>query len=337
MSSIDTVSLRWQRDIPEDRDLRGEDWQPHYNTRFGNIDKWTHNRRGTNLPRFTWSKPQERESWLTVEFSAPYLVKGTNALDVDDDDIQAVLDLVSEYTTQRVGVECDARKALVGRVDYAANFDVGPESIPLYLEAALNAKVSRFCPPYRESETAVGLDTGGSRKIQLYDKHADVLNKVETGRLEGNAAKLALEASIGVLRVESRFRTTQTVTRLAKSLDVERSPENLLSCETAGKVIAMELKKLSLDKPVSPESERFEALHETFGDYKTVADLLGFLAYRDRFGDNFYRLPQLGISKATYHRKVQMLKDAGLWLSAPSDHSLSALSEVHQKGGRKAA
>ena len=337
MSSIDTVSLRWQRDFPENRDLRDEGWQPHYNTRFGNIDKWTHNDKGTNLPRFTWSKPQERESWLTAEFSAPYLVKGTNALDVDDDDIEAVFDIISNYTSYKAGVECDARKALVGRIDYAANFPVGQESIPLYLEAALEAKVSRFCPPYRESETAVGLDTGGSRKIQLYDKHADVLNKVETGRLEGSAAKVALSSSLGMLRLESRFKTTQTVTRLAKSLDIERSPENLLSCETAGKVIAMELKKLSLDKPVAPNSERFEALHETFGDYKTVADLLGFLAYRDRFGDNFYRLPQLGISRATYHRKVQLLKDAGLWLSSPSDRSLSALSEVHHTDDRKAA
>jgi hypothetical protein len=337
MSSIDTVSLRWQRDFPENRDLRGDDWLPHYNTRFGNIDKWTHNRKGTNLPRFTWSKPHERESWLTAEFSAPYLVKGTNALDVDDADIKTVLDLVSDYTTQKVGVECDARKALVGRIDYAGNFCVGEESIPLYLEAALEAKVSRFCPPYRESETAVGLDTGGARKIQLYDKHADVLNKVQLGRLEGNAAKLALEASVGVLRLESRFKTTQTVTRLAKSLDVDRTPETLLSSDVAGKVIAMELKKLSLDKPVSPESERFEALHESFGDYKKVSDLLGFLAYRDRFGDNFYRLPQLGISRATYNRKVKLLQDAGLWLSVGSDRALSALSEVRQTDARKVA
>ncbi len=336
MSSIDTVSLRWQRDFPDDKDLRDDGWQPHYNSRFGNIDKWTHNTKGSNLPRFTWSKPHERESWLTAEFSAPYLIKGTNALDVDDSDIAVALDVVSDYTSQKLGVDCDARKALVGRVDYAANFDVGQESIPLYLEAALDAKVSRFCPPYRESETAVGLDTGGSRKIQLYDKHADVLNKVESGRLEGNAAKLALDNSFGVLRLESRFKTTQTVTRLAKSLDVDRSPENLLSSDVAGKVIAMELKKLSLDKPVAPDSERFEALHESFGDYKIGSDLLGFLAHRDRFGDNFYRLP-LGISKATYHRKVQMLKDAGLWLSSPSDRSLSALSEVRQTDEKKAA
>jgi hypothetical protein len=191
--------------------------------------------------------------------------------------------------------------------------------------------------PYRESDTAVGLDTGGSRKIQLYDKHADVLNKVESGRLEGNAAKLALASSVGVLRLESRFKTTQTVTRLAKSLDVERTPETLLSSDVAGKVIAMELKKLSLDKPISPDSERFESLHETFGNYKKVSDLLGFLAYRDRFGDNFYRLPQLGISRATYNRKVKLLQDAGLWLSSPSKRSLSALSEVHRTDERKAA
>jgi hypothetical protein len=337
MSSIDTVSLRWQRNFPDDKNLRDEGWQPHYNSRFGNIDKWSHNHKGTNLPRFTWSNPPERESWLTAEFSAPYLVKGTNALDVDDADISAVLDLVSDYTSQKVGVDCDARKALVGRADYAGQFKVGAESIPLYLEAVLEAKVSRFCPPYRESATAVGLDTGGSRKIQLYDKHADVLNKIQTGRLEGHAAQLAFESSLGMLRLESRFKTTQTLTRLAKTLDVERTPESLLSSDVAGKVIAMELKKLSLDKPVSPDSERFEALHESFGDYKKVSDLLGFLAYRDRFGDDFYRLPQLKISKATYHRKVKLLQDAGLWLSNTSKHSLAALSEVHRGDARKVA
>jgi hypothetical protein len=337
MSSIDTVSLRWQRDLPQDKDIRDGGWQPHYNTRFGNIDKWTHNARGTNLPRFTWSTYAERESWLTAEFSAPYLRHGTNALDVSDADIESVLDVVSDYTSQKAGIDCDARKALVGRVDYAANFDVGPDAIPLYLEAALDAKVSRFCPPYRESETAVGLDTGGSRKIQLYDKHADVLNKVSTGRLEGEAARVALEASLGKLRLESRFKTTQTVSRLAKSLDVERTPERLLNTEIASKVIAMELKKLSLDKPIEPESERFEALHQAFGDYKKVSDLLGFLAYRDRFGDNFYRLPQLGISRATYNRKVKLLQDAGLWLSVGSDCALSALTEVRQTDARKAA
>jgi hypothetical protein len=99
----------------------------------------------------------------------------------------------------------------------------------------------------------------------------------------------------------------------------------------------MELKKLSLDKPIEPESERFEALHEAFGNYKKVSDLLGFLAYRDRFGDNFYRLPQLGISRATYNRKVKLLQDAGLWLSVASDCALSALSEVHRTDSRKAA
>lgn len=337
MSSIDTVSLRWQRDIPEGKDLRGEGWQPHYNSRFGNIDKWTHYAKGTNLPRFTWSIPQEREGWLTAEFSAPYLVHGTNALDVNDADIYAALFTVSEYTSIKAGLPCDANAALVGRVDYAANFAVGEDKIPLYLEAALDAKVSRFGLPYRESDTAVGLDTGGSRKIQLYDKYADVLNKVETGRLQGDIAQIALEAAKDKLRVESRFKTTQSVTRLAKSLDVERTPESLLSSDVAEKVIAMELKKLSLDKPVSPDSERFEALHEAFGDCKTVSDLFGFLAYRDRFGDNFYRLPQLNISRATYNRKVQMLKDAGLWLSAPSGRSLAALSEVPQTDSRKAA
>jgi hypothetical protein len=334
-STIDTVSLRWQKNIPTDCDLRDDGWQPHYNFRFGNIDKWTHNRKDTNLPRFTWSQPSDRDSWLTAEFSAPYLIHGTNALDVDNQDISKALDFVSEYASTVTGVDCDSRQSLPGRIDYASNFAVGEKDIPLYLEAALGAKVSRFQPPRRESSTAVCVE-GKSRKIQLYDKHADILHRVETGRLEGNAARIALESSFGVLRLESRFRTTQWVARLAKSLDVERSPENLLNCEIAEKVIAMDLKKLSLDKPVEPVAARLESLVETFGgNYKKVSELYGFLALRDRYGDGFHRFPQLGISKATYHRKVRELKDAGLWLSVSSERSLSALSEAPQADSQK--
>lgn len=334
MSSIDTVSLRWQRNLPENKNLRDDGWNPIYNVRFGHIEKWTHNRKGSNLPRFTWSQPSDRESWLTAEFSAPYLIHGTNTVDVDDADIEAAFDLVSDYASTITGVDCDARKALVGRIDYAANFAVGRENIPLYLEAALSAKVSRLKPPRRESETAVCVE-GSARKIQLYDKHADILSKVESGRLEGKAADFALAASLGVLRVESRFKTTKWVSRLAKALDVDRTPESLLNCETADKVIAMELEKLSLDKPVEPNSARLDALVEAFGDYKKVSDLYGFLALRDRYGDNFHRFPQLRISKATYHRKVRELKDVGLWLSVLSDRPLSALGELPQTAHRK--
>ncbi len=334
MSSIDTVSLRWQRNIPDTKNLREEGWNPLYNHRFGNVEKWTHNARGSNLPRFTWSQPAERESWLTAEFSAPYLIHGTNALDADNLDIAAALDVVSEYATTTTGVDCDSRRALVGRIDYAANFAVGQDDIQLYLEAALDAKVSRYKPPRRESETAVCVE-GSARKIQLYDKHADVLDKIESGRLEGKFADIARELSRGVLRVESRFKTSQWVKRLAEQLDIERTPESLLNCETAEKVIAMELKKLSLDKTVESKSARLHSLIETFGS--KAADYFGFLALRDEFGDGFHRVEQLGISKATYNRKVKELKDAGLWLSVASDRSLTALSEVPQVQHRKAA
>ena len=334
MSSIDTVSLRWQRDIPSDKDFRDEGWNPVYNSRFGNIEKWTNNNRGTNYPRLTWSQFTDRESWLTAEFSAPYLIHGTNAVDADNLDISTALDVVSEYTTLKTGIDCDSRTALVGRIDYAANFAVGADIIPFYLEAALDAKVSRLKPPRRESETAVCVE-GSARKIQIYDKNADVLNKIESGRLEGKSADIAREISRGVLRVESRFKTTQWVKRLAKTLDVERTPESMLNCETAERVIAMELEKLSLDKPIESESARLDSLIETFGG--KASDLYGFLALRDRFGDEFYRFEHLGISKATYHRKVKELKAAGLWLSVASDRSLPALSEFLQVRHQKAA
>ncbi len=96
----------------------------------------------------------------------------------------------------------------------------------------------------------------------------------------------------------------------------------------------MDLEKLTADKPIEPLSARMDVLRACFGDGRKLLFLEGFLAYRDHYGDDFYKLGF--VSKATYYRTVRELKDAGLWLDTPTKATLPGLRLVKNRAAKAA-
>lgn len=333
MSSVDTVAFRFNRPMPPMEQLREDGWQPRYHPTYGVIDKWINRPpKGSHEPNLTWSEQEGGAAWVTAESSLPKLINATNTRDLTDADLPRALDHVSAYVSQRTRLECDTRRAIVGRVDYAENFSVGEPNIQAYLDAALSARLPHFRRPFREGETTVTITTKSSRVIQMYSKLDETVRQFR----QGKATNAAVRAAIDVLRFESRFKTTPSVTRLAKKLKVERTAADLLTQDTAERVISMEVEQLSLDKPIEPPSARMAALLEVFKDAKVAAELFGFLALRDEYGDDFWRIPQFNMSRPTYNRAVKKLKAAGLWLSAPEGRQLAPLRVVRHRSSKAA-
>jgi hypothetical protein len=334
MTSVDSAAFRFMRPQPLPNQLRDDGWLPRYDTRTGEIRRWVLPPAvGTHAPNLTWSQQQDTgTAWVTAEVSLPKHVYGSNTRDLDEKDLPRALDSVSAYTSEKTRVECDVRNGLVGRADYAENFSVGEQYVPAYLDAALGGRLPHFRIPSREGETTVTFATKSSRQVQLYGKHAETLRLAE----QGKATAADVRAARGVLRVESRFRTTQACARLAGRLKIDRSALSLLSSDTARRVISMELEQLTLDRVVKPVSARLDTLLEHFGDAKVAAELYGFLALRDQYGDAFWRIPQFNISKPTYNRAVKKLKEAGLWLSAPDDRQLPPLTLARGRASKAA-
>jgi hypothetical protein len=165
-----------------------------------------------------------------------------------------------------------------------------------------------------------------SRRVQVYGKLAETIEQNRRGKASDDDVR----AAIGVIRFESGYRTTQACTRLAKRLNLaDRSGAYLLAPETAERVIAMDLEKLTADKPIEPTEARMEALRESFGDGGNLLFLIGFLAYRDRYGDNFWKHGV--ISRSRYYKTIRELKDAGLWLATPTKATLPGLRLVEER------
>lgn len=323
MSSVDSVALRFMRPQPPPDELRAKGWQPRYDPRFGTVSKWVkHPDAGSHNPNLTWSQQEGGTAWITSEVSLPKHVYGSNTVDLRDSDLETALDSVSEYTSKQTGADCDAFNGIVGRVDYAENFRVGEKFVPAYLDAALDGRLPHFRPPFLQGESTVTFTTKSSRQVQLYSKFDETAFLAEKGK----ATSADVDNARGVLRLESRYRTTQACSRLAKRLEIDRNAVSLLSGETARRVIEMELDQLTFNKPVKPLCGRLEALLEHFGDAKVAYELYGFLAFRDAYGDRFYRIPKFNISKATYDRQVRKLKNAGLWLNTQNDTQLPPLA-----------
>lgn len=322
MSSVDSAAFRFMRPLPPSSQLRDDGWQPRYDTRTGLIRAWVMPPpAGTHAPNLTWSQRETGTGWVTTEASLPKHIYGSNTRDLDERDLPRALDSISSYTSEKTRTECDVMNGIVGRADYAENFPVGEQYVPAYLDAALHGRLPHFRPPFREGETTVTFATKSSRTVQLYGKYAETKQMAAKGK----ATSADVRAARGLLRFETRFRTTQACSRLAARLKIDRSARSLLSAETAQRVIGMELEQLTLDKTVKPVSTRLDALLRHFGDAKVAAELYGFLALRDEYGDGFWRIPQFNMSKQTYNRAVKKLKDAGLWLSTSDARPLPPL------------
>jgi hypothetical protein len=292
--------------------------------------KWVKNPpKGSNLPRLTWSFYDGGKAWLSAEVSMGKFVNGTNVRMLTESEQQRGIRDLSAFVSEAADVDFDVDTALVGRVDYCCCWQVGEAYVNAYV-----ASISRASMPHMkrrmDGDTTVTL-LSKSRRVQVYGKLAETIEQNRRGKASDDDVR----GANGVLRFETGYRTTQSCGRLAKRLNlVDRSGAYLLAPTTAERVIAMDLEKLTADKPIEPLSARMDALRVSFGDGRKLLFLEGFLAYRDRYGDDFWKHGV--VSRSLYYKTVRELKDAGLWLGTPTKATLPGLRLVKDRAAKVA-
>ncbi len=326
---IDTVAVRHSLAMPPPAGLLALG----FSTPCGHAlasSKWVKNPpKGSNLPRLTWSAHDGGKDWLTAEVSLPKFVNGTNVRTLTEPEQQRGIRDLSAFVSEKADVDFDVDAALVGRVDYCYCWQVGEAYVNAYV-----ASISRASMPHMkrrmDGDTTVTL-LSKSRRVQVYGKLAETIEQNRRGKASDDDVR----AAIGVLRFETGYRTTQSCGRLAKRLNLaDRSGAYLLAPTTAERVIAMDLEKLTADKPIEPLSARMDALRVSFGDGRKLLFLEGFLAYRDRYGDDFWKHGV--VSRSLYYKTVRELKDAGLWLGTPTKATLPGLRLVKDRAAKVA-
>ena len=306
---IDTVQLRHQSQMPPAAELNSLGFYSaceHSESRkyIANPPK------GSHLPRLTWTRREDAD-WLTAEVSLPKLYAGDNVRSLDQRQIDEALGSFQEFVEQKAQAPFNPYTALVGRVDYCHNFQLGSEvEVKNYLRAFQHITHARYSRRVENDSTVTFFNK--SRETCVYSKFDECLAKEVSPPL--------VKASNGVLRFENRFIKSQSCSRHAEKLGVERLGAELLRADIAKKTLSQELRRLGMDKTIVTASARAEKLIAKFGTKAT--NYLGFLSMYEQFGKNFYTSG--GISKATYFRMLGELRKAGLLII--SDRELPALT-----------
>jgi hypothetical protein len=313
---IDTAQLRHLIAVPSTTELSALGFRsvPQHSTTFKTI--WVKNapRGTTSQPRLTWSQTNGGD-WLCVEASLPTLLFGRNTVFLSEDDISVALDELSAFVTQAVGVEFDAATALVGRVDYFADFYVGEANLERYLAVMATATLPRFD---RHMINTTVLFRNKSKQISAYDKTREILSH------HGQLNPVMLEEAKGMLRLEVRHKTSDACQRLKEKYGLSRRTAlDLLTGTIAFQELSDALSDLGTDREILKHDSRIDALRDYYGDTAAFRRLAGFITLLEHYGENFWRSGCGGYSRTMYYKHMRMLKGANAWLR--SDVTLPSL------------
>jgi hypothetical protein len=320
---FDTVAVRHAEKLPSPVELGELGWRSACGHAPGKDDrqKWLLNL--PNKPRLTWSSAPDGGAYLTAECSLPKLLYGNNILMISDDDMPSAFDSISDYVSELSGRDFDSRTALVGRLDICYNFQVGEPNVNSYISGVSGGSIPRM------RRNAINDSTvrfeGKQSKVMVYGKFLEVSHLQK----QGKATPEEVTASCGVLRLETSYFKTPAIKRLAERYGfAERIACNLLSGEVAKGELEKSMCKLNLDKPIVTQDARLEALVRSGHTGTRIENLMGFLSLLDRFGEDFYLLPELNYKRATYYKRAKACRDAGVLRSGLSHKALPALKLV---------
>ncbi len=277
---------------------------------------------GENPPCLFYRPTPYGTNYLAVEASLPKILYGHNLIVLSQPEIAQALDLLSSFATEHFGMDFNASTATVGRVDYCINFDVGTDRIHAYLKAAMEASPSRL------KRLATGkIETveffNRQRKIYLYDKGRQCESLLKKNKISKELAA----SSIGLLRLESRFRNPVVVRRmLIDKLNLaDQTALTVLDLGVAKTVLTEALSSFELDKQIVQVDQRIEKLQQFYGHGSKLQQLLGFLQLCDYYGQD--NLVARGIVKrSSYYNHIKDLRRAGVLIYTNYHSTLPALS-----------
>lgn len=310
---FDTVGINHPIPMPQPFELEAMDWT-RVETRRGRA-KWVLNYEG--MPQLTWTTAPDGRSWLTAISSLPNLVHGSNVQPVNEADIEQAWELVSDYTSAVSDRDFDARTAQVCRMDVCHNFYVGETNIVPYVSSVDSVSIPRMNRhPYNDT-TAQFESKSRHEKLMAYGKYRQ-MRKERIGTPDDQ------KKALGVLRLEHRF-DGDAVKRLAKKHRLMRRADSLIVASVAHSVLERDMEVLNLNKAKAGYDDRIDALVKAYDNGRIVQRLAGFLYLLDRYGENFYQIPELNCSRSTYHDNARLCRNAGVWRRNEHPAKLPAL------------
>lgn len=250
---------------------------------------------GAKEPRLTITRSQKGFWRLQAEVSIGAWLFESNLLLPDENDLKIFFEDLSNFIFYKIGIRFDVWIERATVLDVTRDFYLNSESRVLSAIKALNYV---DIPKYNRrpfNDTSVYWENKGEDKnkiYKVYSKQHDFINK--------GASIEEIQLAKGVLRLEVHHGDNRAVSNLAKSLNLPKHRAGfLLTRETSETVINGAMKLLSLDALLNNQfNSSLEILANNF-DKAMPLTLAGHLAYKEKFGSEYYKLPFINLSAAT--------------------------------------
>jgi hypothetical protein len=308
---IDTIKIAClvrQISLPEELTLLG--WQWKYDENTGK-KIWFYKEKGSKHPFISFYESEIGTVYLWLNVSLPAFFHGSNAKLLTEKEVRQALKQLSEYVTDKSGIEFDAAKVTVWNVHFTKDYFVGEDLIRPMITRLANMAISRF-EPGGYGKTSCYHHSKGNGKVKkkprticLYGKHEDAIAK--------GFSKDDIDATFGILRAEFRYRDKRAVKRLCQSLNLpNRHAETIFTNAVAEMVLAPIERQIFLLQNETDVRNKIYKLIEVFGK-RHARTLIAFLSNRDIFGADFYKIKGLGYSRSYYFACERECRKVGIW------------------------
>ncbi len=302
---IDTfqISKTFAR-LPGKSELFSNGWKLLLDKHTGNLTAlYFNSARGE--PRLTLSQTRNEYWIIRAEVSVGSWLHGSNLYLPNENELHHGLDLLSGHVEDKSGIVFDAHTERVTRVDFTRDFQVGENAV-----IPIIAKFAKFKLPRYErvcfGETSVYFKNAGKDRTKEYLIYSKYHERLAKGNDESEQ-----EAAKGLIRLEVSLRKSG-VNRLAKSLKLPNHRSNyILTKETSEKALQMAMKQLHFDSLLTAITPSIKNLFDV-RDSASAFNRVGFLFIRDKFGEDFSKLPFIKISSKTLKRYSDDCSKAGI-------------------------
>ncbi|HEV2881081.1 MAG TPA: phage/plasmid replication protein [Pyrinomonadaceae bacterium] len=304
---FDTVAIKhaltW---IPTEEYLLSLGWRPRYSMFDGTIYAFTLNQQKSSVePHLTIALTPQKQWHLKAEASLPKLLHGVNVPLLDESEIASSIRLMCASVEKCIGRPFDPATALVCRMDCAQDIHIEGGSVLPVIAKFQKVQIPRYDRTPHNDTSVVFTPKGEnkSKRISIYDKYAEVIQRNGTDTEKHNAR--------GIARLEVGLRT-KAITYLTEKLELpNREAQHILTREVADFVLRDALQKFQFDSIGQSTNENIERLINHFGTSRAKS-LLGFLEIKSQFGEDLYKYEELKYPRRTYFRDLADCRRAGV-------------------------
>lgn len=274
--------------------------------------QWAINpREGEAFPSLTFQTQPDGVQYMTARQSLPRIRHGHNAtLPTSQIDIYADLGLMADAIYKRTGIEFDPLKANVTGVHFTRDIYIGRKLIA----PTLARLEPRQLPRYRRLRLDHGIEyKQRSASVQIYSKHHEMHQQIMKGKIDEKYHADAIEASEGVLRIESKHEA-KSLDRLQHGANKTRRAREVLTPELSEQVITNFLNKLQFYEALgeAESNKPLDRLIEVYGS-RIAIRLYGFLTLARSYGPDFWKIKSVDYPRRTYYRNYNDCRKAGVW------------------------